>query len=365
MNNKEPVMKTARLTLLVLVAIAAASATTWASATPIVENTDMETRAVSGSLEKTFNSIVDHADDAVWIGYSVPMVAGTDMCCGDSRRRHCLCRLERENNTYHNVSDRDEKEMRVNRDMFVLYRVEDRRVERLRAYSENCELDAGGVPMIWLTDVSPVESIELLKSFALSRKGTRKVRERVNDNAVSTIAMHEDPTVMDVLEEFVEPGQRDELREKAVFWIGAQGGSRAIKILTRLLHDDPDSEVREQAIFALTLPDDPEAIETIIRVARNDRDPDVRSNALFWLANEAGERATETIQNAIENDPDTDVKEQAVFALSQLPRDEGVPLLIRVARTNRNSEVREQAIFWLGQSDDERALDFFEEILSR
>ncbi|HUU45237.1 MAG TPA: HEAT repeat domain-containing protein, partial [Acidobacteriota bacterium] len=65
------------------------------------------------------------------------------------------------------------------------------------------------------------------------------------------------------------------------------------------------------------------------------------------------------------NDPDTDVKEHAVFALSQLPRDEGVPLLINVARTNRNPEVREQAIFWLGQSGDERALDFFEEILGR
>ena len=43
----------------------------------------------------------------------------------------------------------------------------------------------------------------------------------------------------------------------------------------------------------------------------------------------------------------------------------GVPLLIEVARTNRSPKVREQAIFWLGQSGDPRALEFFEEVLTR
>jgi hypothetical protein len=52
-----------------------------------------------------------------------------------------------------------------------------------------------------------------------------------------------------------------------------------------------------------------------------------------------------------------------VFALSQLPRDESVTRLIDVARNNRNREVRRQAMFWLGQSNDPRALRFFEEIL--
>jgi hypothetical protein len=36
-----------------------------------------------------------------------------------------------------------------------------------------------------------------------------------------------------------------------------------------------------------------------------------------------------------------------------------------VAKTNRNPEVRKQAMFWLGQSNDPRALDFFEQVLSR
>ena len=57
------------------------------------------------------------------------------------------------------------------------------------------------------------------------------------------------------------------------------------------------------------------------------------------------------------------MKKKAVFALSQMPADEGVPKLIEVARSNRNPEVRKQAMFWLGQSNDSRAVKFFEDIL--
>jgi hypothetical protein len=48
-----------------------------------------------------------------------------------------------------------------------------------------------------------------------------------------------------------------------------------------------------------------------------------------------------------------------------MPKDEGVPKLIEVAKTNRNREVRKQAMFWLGQSNDPRALEFFEQVLAR
>jgi HEAT repeat protein len=59
------------------------------------------------------------------------------------------------------------------------------------------------------------------------------------------------------------------------------------------------------------------------------------------------------------------VKKKAVFALSQLPKDEGVPKLIEVAQNNHNPAVRKQAMFWLGQSNDPRALAFFEKVLSQ
>jgi hypothetical protein len=69
------------------------------------------------------------------------------------------------------------------------------------------------------------------------------------------------------------------------------------------------------------------------------------------------------ITDAVDRDPDTEVKKKAVFALQQLPDGQGVP--IQVARTNKNPAVRKQAMFWLGQSNDPRALAFFEEVLRR
>jgi len=96
-----------------------------------------------------------------------------------------------------------------------------------------------------------------------------------------------------------------------------------------------------------------------------DSSGDVLGQALFWLAQKAGNRASGAISGAIENDPDTEVKKKAVFALSQLPKDDGVPKLIQVAQNNRNREVRKQAMFWLGQSNDPRALEFFEKVLAK
>jgi HEAT repeat protein len=116
--------------------------------------------------------------------------------------------------------------------------------------------------------------------------------------------------------------------------------------------------------FALYVSQESTAVDEMIRMAHEDESGHVRGQALFWLAQKAGNKAARAISGAIENDPETDVKKKAVFALSQLPKDEGVPKLIEVAQSNRNPEVRKQAMFWLGQSNDPRALQFFEKVLT-
>jgi len=60
-----------------------------------------------------------------------------------------------------------------------------------------------------------------------------------------------------------------------------------------------------------------------------------------------------------------EVRESAVFALSQRPKDEAVPALLQVARTSRDPALRKRAIFWLGQTDDARALAYFEDVLTK
>jgi HEAT repeat protein len=91
-----------------------------------------------------------------------------------------------------------------------------------------------------------------------------------------------------------------------------------------------------------------------------------RARSVFGLAQAAEDAATANLNSLVlDNSVDREVREQAVFALSQRPRDEGVPALIAVARTNKDPEIRKKALFWLGQSHDPRALDLFEELLTK
>jgi len=41
-----------------------------------------------------------------------------------------------------------------------------------------------------------------------------------------------------------------------------------------------------------------------------------------------------------------------------------VPALIRLSASDRDPEIRRQAMFWLAQSKDERALAWFEKVLT-
>ena len=123
----------------------------------------------------------------------------------------------------------------------------------------------------------------------------------------------------------------------------------------------------EKAIFPATIADSANVWPSLIRLARNSNVPrGARTNAIFWLGQAAGEAATANLRDiVVDNEVDREVRETAVFALSQRPKDEGVPALISIARTNKDPEIRKKALFWLGQSHDPRALDLFEELLTK
>ena len=323
---------------------------------PHIVNAKLETRPASAGLRQEYRGIVDAAAAPAWIGYSVAAIEGDHReCCWDGGGS-CRCSLEGGHNSQ--VSgDRTEK-LEASGRIAILIRVENKQVGKVRVYAESCELDAGGLPVHWLTDVKPAESVALLSTFVSGG-------DQLSDSAILAIAMHEDQAADRAMKEFIATSQPEAIREKTVFWFGAVRGKRGYEVLRVLVRDDPSDKIREKAVFALSINKTPEAVDSIIETAKSDKSAHVRSQALFWLGQKSGQKAAATITDAIANDPDTEVKKHAVFSLSQLPKDEGVPLLIQTARNNRNPEVRKQAVFWLGQSQDGRALAFFEEVLKR
>lgn len=323
---------------------------------PDIQNARLQTQTVQGGLEPAFHALVNAQISPGWIGYLVPAVDRHSSCCQDGQSG-CVCSLEQERGHTANLSNKVKLEGPA--EMLVLYRAEQRQVGRIAFFSGGCGIDAGGLPVHLLQGVRPDESVRLLGEFARSGGSLR-------DPSVAAIALHRDPAADRMLESFVAPNQPEELRKKTVFWLGSARGRRGYEILDGLLHADSSPEVRSQAIFALSISPEPDALKAMIRAAHDDGSTHVRGQALFWLARKAQKKAAvDAIWNAAENDPETDVKKQAVFALSQMPPEKGTPLLIHLAETNRNREVRKQAMFWLGQSHDPRALQFFEQVLTK
>ncbi len=337
---------------------------------PRVANAKLQKRSAAAGLEREFRALVSGQAEPAWIGYAVPMVAGEHhICCNepwsDGGSWGCCggCRLEITTDGMSVTPVNRPVELEGPARVVVLLRVEQRKVERIRAFSDDCELDAGGLPFYWLTDVRPSESVALLASFVISSGEEGMEERRVGHGALAAIAFHADPAADRALEQFVAPASPDKLRERAAFWLGSARGRAGYETLRCLVREDSSDRVRDKAVFALSVSKVPEAVDTMISVARDDKSSRVRGQALFWLALKAGRKAASAITEAIENDPETSVKKRAVFALSQLPKDEGVLKLIQVARNNHNPAVRKQAMFWLGQSHDARALAFFEEVL--
>ena len=349
---------------------------------PRLTNGRIIAQPVTG-LQQAFRAAVAGRPDGAWIGYSVPVVEGNrTMCCygsgttsfsgtiSSSGNQSCCgtCRLEPslEGTMMTSRPPQSHPAGAVTLEgadaMVLLFRVANRQVERVRVFSEDCELDAGGREVVWLTGVKPGESLALLESLISAQlSGERK--DRVVDGAITAIALHEDVTATASLERLLAASQPQHVRAKVPFWLGNTRGRRGLEILQRVVQDDPSTEVRKKAVFGISQSREPQGVDILIDNARNNPESAIRAESIFWLAQKAGNKATAAISERIEKDPDTEVKKKAVFALSQLPTDEGVPLLLQIARTHTNPAVRKQAMFWLGQSKDPRALEFFAEVL--
>jgi HEAT repeat protein len=347
---------------------------------PRILNGRLVSQAPGANLDATFRQLVAAQTEPAWIGYSVPAVGNGErrLCCnGDTwisdgivfvNGRLATCGLEpgdRAVRTSQGQAVPNQGPIRLEgpETMVVLFRVEEKAVQRIRLFSPDCELDAGGRTIQWLDGVNSADSVKLLGTFVT--KAELK-SDKLTDAAISAIAMHKDEAADVALERLAAAADNPEfVRKKVTFWMGNARGRRGFEAVKKIARDDPSEDVRKSAMFGLSQSSDAQSIPELVRFARQDASPKVRGEAIFWLAQKAGQRAAAEITSAIENDPDTDVKTRAVFALSQLPKDEGIPLLIKVAKTNQNPAVRKKAMFWLGQSKDPRALDFFAEILAK
>jgi hypothetical protein len=304
----------------------------------LLVNAQADTRSAVAGLEREFRTLLTAQPQPAWIGYTAPVLKGHGLGCDfvrDSNATAGVVHLEQPDH------------------LIVLIRVESNAVNRIRALSPYCEIDAGGVPFHWLTDVQPAQSVALLATLAGDREH--------GSGALNALAVHADPSAEAALQRFLAPEQPEAVRSRAVSYMAY----RNLDAVKKVIANDPDIRVRERAVSSIANSRQPEALETLLSIARSDPDSRLRAQAVSGLGRKSGPETVAALTGIVEKDADRNVQRRALSALQSMPDGEGVPVLIQMAKTQRDPELRKQAMNSLQHSRDPRALAFFEDILKK
>jgi hypothetical protein len=225
------------------------------SGTPNVRNARVQTRTISGTVGVEVKKWAEQGSGPQWLGYAVPEVSGhRTMCCGNyegSARGERACRLEKGGDENSVTVGGREVKLEGPRDVVVLFRVENRKIGKIRVVSEDCVLDAGGVSFTWLKGVKPAESVEFLTGFVRGVDFDSGEAERTNHSALTAVAMHADAAADRALESFIAGDQRESLRKQAAFWLGEARGEAGLVALEKMAKSDASSDMRAQVAFCV------------------------------------------------------------------------------------------------------------------
>jgi len=107
-----------------------------------------------------------------WVGYTVPAVPGHEQNC----------------NYNEGVRAPGPVHLEPPEQVQILFRIQDNRVGKIRAISGDCQLDADGLPLRWMRDVRPAESVAFLASFVTADRD--HVRDGQESQIVYRVVLH-------------------------------------------------------------------------------------------------------------------------------------------------------------------------------
>jgi hypothetical protein len=344
------------------VAVGALLAASAEGATPAaLRGSAIETRGAGGNLEAAARAAA--ARGPVWVAWSVPIVSGQgDACCyagswNDKSWRRRGCQLDGRD---HNVSiTTDERSGSANDELVLYARYEGGALQKVRAFSGDCPVDAGDARLVWLEGVDPAQSVALMGQEARSSGHTKGS----GDDALVALALHADAGADAALIDLAGGSTPMDLREDAIFWLGQARGERGYRELARMAAQERDARVLEKVAFSLSQCPLAAAGATLEGLALRHADPRVREEAIFWMGQRGGTGVADKLMRTAQEDSDLEVRKKAVFALSQLDDGEGVTPLLELVRHGREDALRREALFWLAQSEDPRAMESLEALL--
>ena len=253
---------------------------------PTTVNARVAVRSAGADLERAFAAVVKDQIEPSWIGYAVPVF--------DSRRNDPRgdgwserCRLEQTSGpSIDGAASSGPVRLEPASTVMVLFRVENREVQKIRTFSSDCRIDGGGLTFYWLEGVSSAQSVAHLKTFIADT-----VPRSESEGALAAIAFHRDSAASAVLLDLAKKSGSSRIRQRALFWIARRADPQAASTIRDAIERDPDVGVKRQAVSALgQLPKD-EGIPMLITLVRSSRDPAVRKQAMSALEQSKDPRA--------------------------------------------------------------------------
>lgn len=219
---------------------------------PQIQNGAVETRK-STSLDRDITAISAAAAEPTWVGWRETAVNGWgNSCCwytDDSyMSRGCTVEPSVPNTRgFAGMSVPDPRpqfpapsgpaKLEAGTEVLVMLRIVDKQVERVRTFSDDCPLDAGGRKVIWLDGVPAADSVKYLSSLVELKDvpGTpTDLRKRINSSAISAIGQHRDGNV-DFLISLAKQNTDSTSRSTAFTWLGRSKDPRAVSFIDGIL----------------------------------------------------------------------------------------------------------------------------------
>jgi len=241
--------------------------------TPRLSNGRIEPHTTT-NIARDVPALAATLSEPMWIGYAQPLIDGD----------HQMCDYWNNGNRY--TQSTDPIRLEPADFFFVMFRVEEKQITRIRTYSANCPLDAGGKAVHWFNNVSVNDSVNYMKTFM----GPNQPR-KFNDSAVTVLALTEGDRALTELLALARDGATSAVKGNALFWLAQRAGAKAIGTITAAIENDPDTKVKEKAVFALSQLPREEGVPLLIQQARNNKNPVVRKQAMFWLGQSKDPRA--------------------------------------------------------------------------
>lgn len=243
-----------RLTAIVF---AAAGLTVFAQQ-PQIQNGAVEARTSTG-LDRDITAIAAGANAPVWVGWREAAIDGwSNNCCWYSddnyASRGCTVEPSVPNTRgFAGMSVPDPRpqfpapsgpaKLEAGTEVVVMLRIvpgsgsDAKHVERVRTFSDDCPLDAGGRKVYWLDAVPSADSVKYLWSLIELKdvSGTpTDLRRRINSSAISAIGMHHDSSVEPLIA-LAKQHSDTSSRSSAFTWLGRSKDPRAVSFIDGIL----------------------------------------------------------------------------------------------------------------------------------